>query len=526
MKDFDDLPLGVNGQPALHTQAVAAGSADDFFGAGDALVLVVGPEDLSGGDGRGLPARVAALVDGDLDDLGPPDPQAEDPDPERSRRTYVYPWAGARRRLVAVALAADQGAGALRVQGDKVARELKKTCRRVGVVLGAGWAADPRGISAFIEGACYGNFEWKKYKSRQSSRGLEQLSLLVDGTPPAAIEAAVARGTAIGQSAVLARGLTLEPPERLYPQSLAQRALEIALELDSVRCEVWSEERIRSERLNGMLAVGRGSSQPVAQIEYVYEPPGGAERTVVLVGKGVTYDSGGLQAKGPHMNHMNRDMAGASAVVAMMQALDALKPPVKVIGLAGAAENMSGPNAYKTDEIIVHRDGKTTSVGHTDAEGRLVLYDQLVYAREAYDPDLVIDMATLTGAVRMALGTDTFAVISNKQGVEAREQLLGAARAAGEKAWPLPLSHDLPNSVHVVKNYEKNFGEVMKGKESDLDNDGDREFGAGTCKGGAFLAEAIDEQVPWLHLDVAFTAMDGPMGSPVPTLCHLLDDLD
>ena len=254
----------------------------------------------------------------------------------------------------------------------------------------------------------------------------------------------------------------------------------------------------------------------------MYEPPVKAERTVVFVGKGVTFDCGGLQSKGSFMNQMNRDMAGAAAVVALMGLVAKLEPEVKVVGLAGAAENMDGPRAYKTDEVIVHRDGRTTMVGHTDAEGRLILYDQLVYAREAHAPDLVVDAATLTGAVKMALGPDTIGVMSNKKGVGDRERLLGAARAAGEKAWVLPLSHDLPNSEFLVADYEKNFVEVMHGKIADLDNDGDQKFGAGTAKGGGFLSKAIDEKVPWIHLDIAYTAIDGPVGSPIPTMAYLL----
>ncbi|MGD8394359.1 MAG: leucyl aminopeptidase [Candidatus Eiseniibacteriota bacterium] len=528
MQDFAQIPLGESGQPELRFVARAAAAASDFFGAGDALACLVGPDDLpqlaAGAARTGLLGRIADLVDGDLADLAPPDPERHDASPERSRRTYVYPWNGHRRRLAAVALGEGAGAAHLRVEGDRLARALNKTGQRLGIVLGGRWASDPASLAALAEGLTYGNFSWRKFKTREPRRGLEEVAVLTDGEPSAATHEALARGAALARAAVLARGLTLEPPERLDPPRLAARALEIAAPLETVRCESWSEERIRAERLAGLLAVGRGSAKPVAQIEYVYTPPGGASRTVVLVGKGVTYDCGGLQDKGVNMNHMHRDMAGAAAVVAMMVALDRLRPPVRVVGLAGAAENMDGPNAYKTDEVIVHRDGKTTSVGHTDAEGRLVLYDQLVYARETHDPELIIDMATLTGAVKLALGTDTYGVMSNEKGRAARERLLVAARRAGEKAWPLPLDHDLPNSEHVIADYEKSYSKSMAGAYTDLDNNGKRDYGAGTCRGGAFLEEAIAGRAAWLHLDIAYTGMDGPTGSPVPTLCHLLLD--
>jgi leucyl aminopeptidase len=527
MQDFAQIPLGESGQAELRIAARAAALADDFFGAGDALACVVGPDDLpqlSAGDRDGLLGRIAALVDGDLADLAPPDPEQRDVSPERSRRTYVYPWGGRRRRLAAVALGPNTGPAHLRVEGDRLARALRKTGTRLGIALGGSWARDPASLAALAEGLTYGNFGWQKFKSREPRRALEEIVVLADGEPTADMREALARGAALARAATLARGLTLEPPERLDPATLAARALQIAAPLETVRCESWSEERIRQERLAGLLAVGRGSAKPVTQIEYVYTPPGGASRTVVLVGKGVTYDCGGLQDKGLNMNHMHRDMAGAAAVVAMMLALDRLRPSVRVVGLVGAAENMDGPDAYKTDEVIVHRDGKTTSVGHTDAEGRLVLYDQLVYARETHDPELVIDMATLTGAVKQALGVDTYGVMSNEKGRAARERLLAAARRAGEKAWPLPLDHDLPNAEHVIADYEKSFSKSMAGAYTDLDNDGKRDYGAGTCRGGAFLEEAIANRVAWLHLDVAYTAMDGPTGSPVPTLCHLLLD--
>ncbi len=510
MKDFSRWPLGDGGQP--ETRVARTDGADDLWWAGDALVCIL-PE----GKARGaVAARVAALVDHDLDDLKPPHPDSTNP--EDSRRIYVYPWAGRRRRLVVVAQPAAAPPAALRVAVHRAIADVLPYAQSAGVVLDAPWAEDSAAWSAVVEGALYGAFKWNKYKTSEPPGGLEQLTLAA----PASVDRAIQAAEAVAKAACLARGLTLEPADRLYPESLAARAVELAAPLETVRCEAWSAERIAAERLQGLLTVGRGSSRPVSQIEWVYEPPGGAKETVALVGKGVTYDSGGLQDKGIVMNHMNRDMAGAAAVVGMMQAVDALRPAMRVVGLAGACENMSAGDAYKTDDILVHRDGKTSTIGHTDAEGRLVLYDQLVYAREAHAPALLIDMATLTGAVRLALGTDTFAVMSNEGGVSARRDLLDAARRAGEKAWPLPLSHDLPNSQYVVSDYEKNFCEVMEGKFADLDNDGDSAYGAGSSRGAAYLASAVGEHVPWLHLDVAYTAADGPMGSPLPTLCQLL----
>jgi leucyl aminopeptidase len=528
MNDFNSLALGENGQPKVKVRAAGPGSVDDFFGDLDALALFLGTQDLTARDAQGeLVRTVGKLLAGDLEQLKPvPSDEGAraESDDETGDRDYLYPWAGRRRRIRAVVLGEKTNATALRVKGDQLARGWRKQVRSLGLVLPARILDDLDSVSALVEGVLYGNFTWMKYKSRERIRGLEEVRLLVAPSPAAKLESALARAQAVAEAACLAKALTFEPPEKLNPVTLAEEAERRAAALSSVRFERWSKERIEKERLTGLLAVGRGAAVPVTQMEWIYEPKEPAKRTIVYVGKGVTYDCGGLQDKGSVMNNMNRDMAGAAATVALMELVDRLKPPVKVVGLAGAAENMDGPHAYKTDEIIVHRDGRTTLVGHTDAEGRLVLYDQLVYARETHAPDLIIDAATLTGAVKHALGPDTIAVMSNKKGVDERQRIIDAARRAGEKAWPLPLSHDLPNSDFLVADYEKNFCEVMEGKVSDLENDGDTKFGAGTSKGGGFLSKAIDEKVPWVHLDVAYTAIEGPIGSPIPTLAYLLSD--
>ena len=522
MNAFEQLPLGDSGQPRVRASAARPGSTDDYFGDLDAIALFLGPKDLGTRDGQGDLARViGGLLAGDLERFHPAVEGNGEPDDEAGDREYLYPWAGRRRRLKVIAIPEAASPAALRVKADQLARSLRKQTSTLGVVLPGRILGDPAALSAIIEGLEYGNFAWTKYKSRERIRGLAEVRILTPAPSPAMTQA-IERGQRVAQAACLAKGLTFEPPDRVNPITLAEEAVRRAAGLKRVRLERWSPERIVSERLNGLLAVGRGSAVPVTQIEWVYEPETKADRTLVFVGKGVTYDCGGLQDKGSVMNQMNRDMAGAAAVIALMGLVDELRPPFRVVGLAGAAENMDGPRAYKTDEIITHRDGRTTMVGHTDAEGRVILYDQLVYARERYTPNLLVDAATLTGAVKLALGPDTIGVMSNQRGVESRNKILAAARQAGEKAWALPLSHDLPNDAFLVADYEKNYCEVMEGKIADLDNDGDQKFGAGTSKGGGFLSKAVDEQVPWVHLDIAYTAIEGPVGSPVPTMAYLL----
>jgi leucyl aminopeptidase len=522
MNQFDQLALGDNGQPRVRMTAGEPGTTGDFFGDLDAVALFLGADDLGAKDGQGELARtVGGLLAGDLDRFHPADGNGAHDD-EAGDREYVYPWAGRRRRVRVMALPASAGPPGLRVKGDQLARSLRKQVKNLGVILPGRYLGDPAAVAAVVEGLIYGNFAWTKYKSRDPIRGLESVRILCATSPNNGVTGAVERGQLVSEAACLAKGLTFEPPDRVNPTTLAEEAARRAAGLKRVRFERWSSERIVAERLNGLMAVGRGSAVPVSQIEWVYEPETPAKRTLAFVGKGVTYDCGGLQDKGSVMNQMNRDMAGAAAVIALMGLVERMKPACRVVGLAGAAENMDGPRAYKTDEIITHRDGRTTMVGHTDAEGRVILYDQLVYARERYTPDLLVDAATLTGAVKLALGPDTIGVMSNQKGVESRQRIIAAAREAGEKAWPLPLSHDLPNDAFLVADYEKNYCEVMEGKIADLDNDGDQKFGAGTSKGGGFLSKAVDEKVPWVHLDIAYTAIEGPVGSPVPTMAYLL----
>jgi leucyl aminopeptidase len=528
MNSFEDLKLGDSGQPPVRVRVETPGTAADFFGDLDGLAIFLGADDLAARDPQGeLVRAIGNLLGGDLDRFHlarENEPPGEDD--ESGDRDYVYPWSGRRRRLKVIAVGPESsGSGALRVKADQLARGWRRCVRRLGVVLPGRILADAASVQATVEGILYGNFHWMKYKSRERSRGFEEVRLLAaQGGKNPGLDVAIARAEAIAEAACTAKGLTFEPPDRVNPVTLVEHAETFSSQFESIRFTRWTPEKIAKERFGGLLAVGRGSSLPVTQLEWVYQPAGPARRTVAVVGKGITYDCGGLQDKGSVMNNMNRDMAGAAAVISLMGLLDRLKPSIKVVGLAGAAENMDGPRAYKTDEVIVHRDGRTTMVGHTDAEGRLILYDQLVYARETHAPDLIIDAATLTGAVKLALGPDTIGVMSNKKGIEARSQLIAAAHRAGEKAWPLPLSHDLPNADHLAADYEKNYNEVMEGKIADLDNDGDNKFGAGTSKGGAFLSRAVDEKVPWVHLDIAYTAIEGPVGSPVPTLAYLLAD--
>jgi leucyl aminopeptidase len=281
----------------------------------------------------------------------------------------------------------------------------------------------------------------------------------------------------------LARDLINEPAGDLTPQRLADVAAEIA-EREGLALTVLDEAAAAAEHLGGLLGVAAGSTQPPRLIELVYEPPE-ARATVALVGKGITFDSGGLSIKTAEgMETMKTDMSGAAAVLAAMSTLPAFAPGVKVIAIVPATENMPGGSATKPGDVLHIRNGKTVEVLNTDAEGRLVLADGLSLAVEA-GVDAILDLATLTGACIVALGRRIAGLMGNNEAWIA--QVRSAADRAGEAVWPLPLPEE----------YRKNLDSEV----ADIKNIGGGRFG-GALTAGLFLKEFVGD-VPWAHLDIA-----------------------
>jgi leucyl aminopeptidase len=281
----------------------------------------------------------------------------------------------------------------------------------------------------------------------------------------------------------MARDLVNEPAGDLTPQRMAEVAADIA-EREGLTLTVLDETAIAAAGLGGLLGVAAGSTQPPRLIELVYEPPN-PRGTVALVGKGITFDSGGLSIKTAEgMETMKTDMSGAAAVLAAMSTLPAVDPGVKVIGIVPATENMPGGSATKPGDVLKIRNGKTVEVLNTDAEGRLVLADGLSLAVEA-GVDAILDLATLTGACVVALGRRIAGLMGNNDGWTA--QVRQAADKAGEPVWPLPLPDD----------YRKSLDSEV----ADLKNIGGGRW-AGALTAGLFLREFVGE-VPWAHLDIA-----------------------
>jgi leucyl aminopeptidase len=294
----------------------------------------------------------------------------------------------------------------------------------------------------------------------------------------------IARGKILGDACNLTRRLVNEPPNLLYPQSFAVEAERVAGE-GGLECEIWDEKRLLKERCGSLLAVARGSANPPRMVILRYEGGPKGKAPLALVGKGVTFDSGGLSLKPTEgMITMKCDMAGAATVLGAMQAISQLKLPINVVGLVGLVENMVSGNCLKLGDVITARSGKTIEVLNTDAEGRLVLADVLDVAKER-GAAKIVDLATLTGACVVALGTDVGGVMSNSEALS--KSVLAAAKSAGELAWPLPMFRE--------------FDEQIQSDIADLKNVGNGRWG-GAITAAKFL-EAFVGETPWCHVDIA-----------------------
>ncbi|MDP8992014.1 MAG: leucyl aminopeptidase [Actinomycetota bacterium] len=365
---------------------------------------------------------------------------------------------------------------------------------------------------AVAEGAGMAAYRFTTYKSDPDPCRLEELAV-VDGTE-VGLGPALDRGATVAGAVCLARDLVNEPAGTLTPARLAEMAAGIA-EQEGLDIRVMDETAIADEGLGGLAGVARGSAEPPRLVELVYEPPGGdAVATLALVGKGITFDSGGLSIKTAEgMMTMKTDMSGAAAVLATMSALPALEVPVRVLGFMPTTENMPGGTATKPGDVLRIRNGKTVEVLNTDAEGRLVLADGLSLAVEA-GADVIVDVATLTGAQIVALGKKVAGLMGNDEALVKRVQ--AAAERAGEAVWPLPLPKEYRSHIDSDVADVKNIGKQGE---------------AGSLIAGLFLQEFVDG-VPWAHLDIAGPARSecddgyvtkGGTGFAVRTLLELVE---
>jgi leucyl aminopeptidase len=287
---------------------------------------------------------------------------------------------------------------------------------------------------------------------------------------------------------VTARDLAHEPPNVINPVTLARRVQAIAKK-SGLKCTVFDERRLAAMKAGGILAVGQGSATPPRMIVLEYGPRSRGGKPIVLVGKAITFDTGGYSIKPKDgILGMKYDKCGGMAVIGAMQALAALKVNVPVVGIIAAAENMIAGNAYRPDDIITTMSGKTVQIVSADAEGRMVLCDALTYAQKTYKPRCMIDLATLTGGVVIALGHAAAGVFANDEALE--RGLIEAGQRTHERLWPLPMWDE--------------YFELLKGDDSDFKNSAGRE--AHATQGAIFLKQFVDEKAPWAHLDIAGVA--------------------
>lgn len=348
------------------------------------------------------------------------------------------------------------------------------------------------GIEALVDGLVLGSYRFDKYMSNKSESALNSVYLsteMMDGTcaQAASVKAIADERTKIAESVNFTRDIVNSMPEEVTPVKLAQIASKMAKE-NNLECNVYDEAYLQKNKMNAFWSVARASSNPPRLIHLAYKPKN-AKKKVVLVGKGLTYDSGGLSLKpSEHMVTMKADKSGASAVLGIIRAVASIGLDVEVHVVAGAAENMIGGNAYKPDDVLTSRSGKTIEVRNTDAEGRLVLADCLTFAQEELKPDLIIDMATLTGACVVAVGEYTTGVMGHSEAL--KTSMLNAAEEGGELAAPLQ--------------FNKYLKKLLKSEVADLSNIGSSRYG-GAITAAFFLSEFIEEEYKdkWLHLDIA-----------------------
>jgi leucyl aminopeptidase len=339
---------------------------------------------------------------------------------------------------------------------------------------------------AVAEGAVLGSYVFERYISRNGDERPQPVRQvgICDGN-----EAGISRGVVLAESQVFARDLVNEPANVVTPVTMAETADATAREF-GLECQVWDESRLERERMNALLAVGRGSAVPPRFVHLAYRPvrcaPGCRVPRVAIVGKGLTYDSGGLNIKtGDSMRTMKGDKTGACDVLGVMRGVARLAPAVEVHGIFGAAENMPDGGAFKPDDIVRARNGKTIEIDNTDAEGRVTLADSLSYASELA-PDAIIDIATLTGSCAVALGNWTAGLFPGDETL-ARD-IEAAAKRSGERLWRMPMD-------------DEKLREAIKSPVADVLNSGTR-YGGAICA-AMFLQSFVAEGIAWAHLDIA-----------------------
>ncbi len=418
---------------------------------------------------------------------------------------------GKHRRVFAVGLGKKKGSSSETFR--RAAGSLLGAVRSKRETVAVLCSENPRAIA---EGFLLAAYKYEEYKKDDADR-LTSASLVVqDAGGRSALEKACAKAATYASAVCFARDLVNRAPSDKTPQSLADLAETLAG--SGVTVTVMDRAACAEMGMGSFLGVARGSQEPPVMVHMVYKPKAATKKRVAIVGKGVTFDSGGLSLKpAQSMEEMKCDMAGAASVLAVFKVIAGLKPKAEVHGIFAATYNMPGPDAYKPGDVLKAMNGKTIEVWNTDAEGRLILADALCLAAKQ-EPQAIVDLATLTGAVVVALGSKVAGIMGNDP------KLLGQIKAAGKRA------DEAFCELPLVEDYKEN----IKGNIAELLNISKARGEAGSIIGGLFLQEFVDGK-PWAHLDIAGTAFTsgesaayapkGATGSPVRTLLEWLEAL-
>jgi leucyl aminopeptidase len=367
------------------------------------------------------------------------------------------------------------------------------------------------------QGVITSQFELDKYKSAdRNDKSVDSFVLCVEGASEGDLKDGLKRGEIIGESMNFARDLANEPPNVLHPTEMARRAEKMAKDV-GLKCEILDEAKMVKLGMGSLISVSHGSEQPAKMIVLKYEPKkstGSKGELLALVGKGITFDTGGISIKPSEgMEAMKYDMSGGATVLGTMRAIGLLKPTVPVLGIVAAVENMPDGKATRPSDVVTAMNGKTVEILNTDAEGRLILADAVAYA-EKHGATKIIDMATLTGAVIIALGDVNTGIMGNDQDLV--DDIIKCGKHAGEEFWQLPLGKEYSKGIKSDIADIKNIGPARK---------------AGTIMGAVFIQEFVDK-AKWAHLDIAGTAWadsakphqaKGPTAVAVRTLLRLVD---
>ncbi len=373
-------------------------------------------------------------------------------------------------------------------------------------------------VQAMVEGAVLADYRFEQFKTPKTAP-LKSLRLIVSKNDLAQAKRDGARGEILAGAVNYARNIGNQPENFIYPSALADEARKLGRS-KGLRVTVLDEKALRAGKFGGIIAVGRGSARPPRLIVLEHRGGRAGEAPVALIGKAITFDTGGISIKpAANMEEMIFDKSGGMAVLGAMAAIADLKIKRNVAGIIASAENMPGPDAYRPGDIVTTYDGKNIEIVNTDAEGRMVLADAIGYARKVKKAAAIIDLATLTGAMGVALGEAAAGLWSTSDSL--KDQLLAASDKAGEHLWPMPLYPE--------------YEEQIKSEVALIKNSGGRL--AGSCTAAAFL-KAFAEETPWAHIDIAFTASTdkersdlarGATGFGIRTLTQLLEtwhDLD